>query len=703
MPGRRTTLHLDVSPSSRGGVGLRSERGPILRALMLSTGLIASTDDPRDRGAVDRADIGGFAQFPWLFSITCWLRRFGIGVREARGHRRAKADHPARDWAVPRRKRAVRGGRGACRPSSPSAPCRASVPVRSPRWRSRSPATSTAWPNGPGAGLHRQRLGDLVGGRSRARRLFARPHLWRWIFFVNVPLCLLAARADLAQLPREGGTHAPHIDYPGAALLTSHDPGSSSGCWRAAQAGPGAPRRASRSSPWARPAGRLHSRGAAGGRAGSAPVGGLRRRLLATTTALAPRRRCDPHRADGVRPRLSCRARSACRPSSRALPNQLLPGLVAVRGRGRLRRRCRRRGRALHHHVRPGPVEPAGAARAFSRASSSSATFSDRARSCTDCCSRATSCAFAASRRSSSARCFPTSSSRSASARASILLPRPLRRRQPPRRVRRARLRRLHPPAQLPLDPRSAPPPPSAPRPLAPPPAAPPRPARPRPRARPPPAPPPSPRAASRLLRLPLRRLRPLQQRLLPARTLRPLAGQLRLQLAGPGPHRFQLRPELGARLVPLGLRLSQLRRKLVHPAAQLRLQRQRLPCRRGQLLRQLGLPAPRGLGELLEPRLGLLQLLALRLRVSRRRLALPGPLVGRLGQPRRASSSWAVSPARSPRSSSSWRAAESWSSRSFSSRSARPSSVCASCPDRRVTSPTRVPSSCLVSESSST
>src|SRR4051812_47183835 len=40
-------------------------------------------------------------------------------------------------------------------------------------------------------------VGPAVGG------LFAQLHLWRWIFFVNVPLCLLAG-PDLAQLPRTG-------------------------------------------------------------------------------------------------------------------------------------------------------------------------------------------------------------------------------------------------------------------------------------------------------------------------------------------------------------------------------------------------------------------------------------------------------------------------------------------------------------------
>ena len=51
-------------------VGLRSERGPLLLALMLSTGLVA-IDSTIIATAVPSivADIGGFSEFPWLFSI----------------------------------------------------------------------------------------------------------------------------------------------------------------------------------------------------------------------------------------------------------------------------------------------------------------------------------------------------------------------------------------------------------------------------------------------------------------------------------------------------------------------------------------------------------------------------------------------------------------------------------------------------------
>ena len=51
-------------------VGLRSERGPVLAAVMLATGLVAldSTIIATAVPSVVR-DLGGFAQFPWLFSI----------------------------------------------------------------------------------------------------------------------------------------------------------------------------------------------------------------------------------------------------------------------------------------------------------------------------------------------------------------------------------------------------------------------------------------------------------------------------------------------------------------------------------------------------------------------------------------------------------------------------------------------------------
>src|SRR4051794_28811130 len=54
---------------SRADVGLRSERGPILLAVMLSIGLVA-IDSTILATAVPAVvdDLGGFTQVPWLFS-----------------------------------------------------------------------------------------------------------------------------------------------------------------------------------------------------------------------------------------------------------------------------------------------------------------------------------------------------------------------------------------------------------------------------------------------------------------------------------------------------------------------------------------------------------------------------------------------------------------------------------------------------------
>src|SRR5262245_37372807 len=62
--------YVTASEISRASVGLRSERGPILLAVMLSTGLVA-IDSTILATAVPAVvdDLGGFTQFPWLFSI----------------------------------------------------------------------------------------------------------------------------------------------------------------------------------------------------------------------------------------------------------------------------------------------------------------------------------------------------------------------------------------------------------------------------------------------------------------------------------------------------------------------------------------------------------------------------------------------------------------------------------------------------------
>ena len=125
-------------PEKPAAVGFRSERGPVLIALMLSTALVAidatviATAVPSIVG-----DLGGFSQFPWLFSIYLLAQAvtvpvygkladvfgrkpvmlFGIGAVPARlGPLRRRLEHAGAAHRVPRA-------------------CRASAPARSSRCR----------------------------------------------------------------------------------------------------------------------------------------------------------------------------------------------------------------------------------------------------------------------------------------------------------------------------------------------------------------------------------------------------------------------------------------------------------------------------------------------------------------------------------------------------------------------------------------
>ncbi|MGH3423662.1 MAG: MFS transporter, partial [Nocardioidaceae bacterium] len=67
--------------TTRAGVGFRSERGPVLAAVMLATALVAidatilATSVPSIV-----ADLGGFAQFPWLFSIYLLAQAVSVPI-----------------------------------------------------------------------------------------------------------------------------------------------------------------------------------------------------------------------------------------------------------------------------------------------------------------------------------------------------------------------------------------------------------------------------------------------------------------------------------------------------------------------------------------------------------------------------------------------------------------------------------------------
>src|SRR5215217_7214284 len=87
MLGPNPRLSLDMAQStdqqtiSRASVGLRSERGPILLSVMLSVGLIA-IDATILATAVPSIvnDLGGFAQFPWLFSVYLLAQAVSVPI-----------------------------------------------------------------------------------------------------------------------------------------------------------------------------------------------------------------------------------------------------------------------------------------------------------------------------------------------------------------------------------------------------------------------------------------------------------------------------------------------------------------------------------------------------------------------------------------------------------------------------------------------
>ncbi|MGI8717493.1 MAG: MDR family MFS transporter [Lapillicoccus sp.] len=204
------------------GVGLRSERGPILMALMVSSGLIA-IDATILATAVPSIvkELGGFSQFPWLFSVYLLAQAVTVPVY-------AKlADTVGRKplilfgvglflvgsilcgfaWSMPAliASRAIQGlGAGAVLPMAITI----AGDIYSVAERARVQGyLASVW------GISSV-VGPTLGG------LFAQLHVWRWIFFVNVPLCLLAGFLLVRNFSERIERRRHRVDYAGAALLT---------------------------------------------------------------------------------------------------------------------------------------------------------------------------------------------------------------------------------------------------------------------------------------------------------------------------------------------------------------------------------------------------------------------------------------------------------------------------------------------------
>jgi EmrB/QacA subfamily drug resistance transporter len=204
-------------------VGLRSERGPVLGAVMLSTSLIA-IDSTIIATAVPSivADIGGFTQFPWLFSIYLLAQAVTVPVCGK------LADLFGRKpvllvgisvfllgsvlcgaaWSMPVliAARVVQGlGAGAIAPMT--------VTVVGDLYTTAERAKVQAYIASVWAVS--SVVGPTLGG------VLSEYASWRWIFLVNVPLCLLAGATIMRRFAERVERGNPKIDVRGAVLLTT--------------------------------------------------------------------------------------------------------------------------------------------------------------------------------------------------------------------------------------------------------------------------------------------------------------------------------------------------------------------------------------------------------------------------------------------------------------------------------------------------
>nr|WP_136036387.1 MFS transporter [Microbacterium sp. K35] len=210
------------TPIDRASVGLRSERGPVLAALMLSTGLIA-IDATILATAVPSIvrDLGSYQQFPWLFSVYLLAQAVSVPIYSR------FADTVGRKpiillgialfllgsvlcglaWSMPAliAFRVVQGlGAGAVAPMSMTIV--GDIYTVAERAKVQGYIASV-W-------AVSSVVGPALGG------VFAQLDAWRWIFLINIPLCLLAAWVLLRRYTEQKQTQRHRIDYLGAVLLT---------------------------------------------------------------------------------------------------------------------------------------------------------------------------------------------------------------------------------------------------------------------------------------------------------------------------------------------------------------------------------------------------------------------------------------------------------------------------------------------------
>ncbi len=209
--------------TSAKGVGFRSERGPVLASVMLATALVA-LDSTIIATAVPSVvqDLGGFSQFPWLFSIYLLTQAVTVPLygkfADVLGRRPVMFWGIAvfilgsvlcgAAWSMPVliAARAVQGiGAGAIQPMS--------ITIIGDLYTVEERArvqgyVASVW------GVASV-VGPTLGG------VFSEYLDWRWIFFVNIPLGAVAAWMLFRNFSERIERTRHRVDYAGAALLTA--------------------------------------------------------------------------------------------------------------------------------------------------------------------------------------------------------------------------------------------------------------------------------------------------------------------------------------------------------------------------------------------------------------------------------------------------------------------------------------------------
>ncbi|MFD3593067.1 MFS transporter [Nocardia sp. NPDC058640] len=203
-------------------VGLRSERGAILASLMLSTSLVALDSTIIATAVLTITDsLGGFAMFPWLFSIYLLAQAvtvpiygkladmvgrkpvilFGIAAFAVGSLLCGLATNMVALIAF----RAIQGiGAGAIQPTT--------IVIAGDLYTLAERAKVQGYMAGVWAAS--AVLGPLLGG------LLTDQVSWRWIFLINLPLCAVAAWMLMRHYTETTTRSVQRIDYLGAVLLT---------------------------------------------------------------------------------------------------------------------------------------------------------------------------------------------------------------------------------------------------------------------------------------------------------------------------------------------------------------------------------------------------------------------------------------------------------------------------------------------------